>query len=147
MTIGVVNRNMQTCYCTRFGLKLTSNQQACVHLLIFADSCNSFSFADEVLMTVTVQRRYWGVSCKQQYFTTQKCIPNTRGSPVAMCTSSLQRGCTMLPPAIILHTNISSPEIVILFIRKLLTLYRPYLYSYPIGIALFETRLTSPLGQ
>ena len=28
-----------------------------------------------------------------------------------------------------------------------LTLYRPYLYSYPIGIALFEKRLTSPLGQ
>ena len=28
-----------------------------------------------------------------------------------------------------------------------LTLYRPYLYSYPIRIALFETRLTSPLGQ
>ena len=29
----------------------------------------------------------------------------------------------------------------------ILTLYCPYLYSYPIGIALFETRLTSPLGQ
>ena len=28
-----------------------------------------------------------------------------------------------------------------------LTLYRPYLYSYPIGITLLETRLTSPLGQ
>ena len=28
-----------------------------------------------------------------------------------------------------------------------LTLYCSYLYSYPIGIPLFETRLTSPLGQ
>ena len=28
-----------------------------------------------------------------------------------------------------------------------LTLYCPYLYSFPIGIALFKTRLTSPLGQ
>ena len=28
-----------------------------------------------------------------------------------------------------------------------LTLYCPYLYSYPIGIPLFETRLMSPLGH
>ena len=27
------------------------------------------------------------------------------------------------------------------------TLHCPYLYSYPIGIPLFETRLTSLLGQ
>ena len=30
---------------------------------------------------------------------------------------------------------------------KYLTLYCPYLYSYPIGIALFKRRLMSPLGQ
>ena len=31
-------------------------------------------------------------------------------------------------------------------IKVILTFYCPYLNSYPIGIPLFETRLTSPLG-
>ena len=30
-------------------------------------------------------------------------------------------------------------------VGRVLTLYCPYLYSYPIGIPLIETRLTSPL--